>query len=89
MTDSEAADAPRFAARIVESDLVPEGRTLVQIDLPGETIIAVKPGHMSSQLMAEWNRALRHATETGRWPQIENDPDEKPDDEKPGEQPPA
>lgn len=63
-------------ARIVFTDLVPDGRAMVEIERPDETIICVRPGEMSVALADEWNAHLAHATRTGRWTRAETD--EKP-----------
>ncbi|MGW1463893.1 hypothetical protein ACWCPT_05995 [Streptomyces sp. NPDC002308] len=54
-------------ARIEFSDLVPDGRSMVELELGGETVICVRPGEMSPALLAEWNGHLAHATRSGRW----------------------
>ena len=76
MADSEET----IRARIEFTDLVPEGRVMVQVERPNETVICVRPGEMSEALAAEWNRHLAHATRSGRWLRPETD-------EKPGEHP--
>ncbi|WP_030928388.1 hypothetical protein [Streptomyces sp. NRRL B-24720] len=68
-------------ARIVFSDLVPDGRNMVEVERPGESIICVRPGEMSPALAAEWNQHLAHATHTGRWVRMETP--EKPDGHPP------
>ena len=54
-------------ARIELSPLVPEGRTMVEIELQEETVIVVRKGLMDPELVDEWNRYLTEATHTGRW----------------------
>ena len=75
---SEDQSEPNHAvsARIIFSDLVPDGRSMVEVERPGETVICVRPGEISPGLVAEWNRHLEHATRSGRWLRAETD--EKP-----------
>ncbi|MFE7626050.1 hypothetical protein [Streptomyces sp. NPDC057509] len=58
------------------SDLVPTGRSMVEVEVAGETVICVRPGEMSDQLVREWNQHLAHATRSGRW--IRPDTDDAP-----------
>ncbi|MGW1546655.1 hypothetical protein [Streptomyces sp. NPDC002346] len=84
MSDSEGPAESRKAvrARIVFTDLVPDGRAMVEVECPDETIICVRPGEMSTALADEWNCHLEHATRSGRWIRTETD-------EKPGGHPPV
>lgn len=72
MEDSASHTAAR--ARIVISDLVPDGKTMIEVERPGETVIAVHPDHMSEELAREWNLHLEHATRSGRWLRAETPP---------------
>ncbi|MFZ4264462.1 hypothetical protein [Streptomyces arboris] len=54
------------SARIVLSDLVPDGRNMVEVIQGGDSVICVRRGEMSEALMEEWNQHLEHATRTGR-----------------------
>lgn len=63
------------------TDLVPEGRTMVEIVSDNETVICVRRGEMSEALVEEWNDHLAHATRSGCWLRAEND-------ERPGGRPP-
>lgn len=69
-------------ARIVISDLVPDGKTMIEVECPGETVIAVHPDHISPELAREWNAHLAHATRSGRWLRAETPP-EQPKDHPP------
>ncbi len=40
---------------------------MVEVEVDGETVICVRRGEMSDQLMREWNGHLAHATRSGRW----------------------
>jgi hypothetical protein len=62
---SEPSKAVR--ARIVFSDLVPDGHAMVEVERPTETVICVRPGDISPALVDEWNAHLAHATRSGRW----------------------
>lgn len=73
---AETAATQRTGARIQASDLVPDGRSMVEVEIDGETVICVRRGEMSDQLMQEWNGHLAHATRSGRW--IRPDTDDKP-----------
>lgn len=63
-------------ARIMLTDLVPEGRTMVEVVSDDETVICVRPGEMSEALVEEWNDHLAHATRSGCW--LRTDTDEQP-----------
>ena len=73
MSDSEVPEEPshrtraRTRARIMFSELVPDGRTMVEVERDTETVICVRPGEMSPALADEWNAHLAHATRSGRW----------------------
>lgn len=54
------------SARIVLSDLLPDGRNMVEVVRGNSTVICVRPGHMSEALVEEWNQHLEHATRSGR-----------------------
>ncbi|MEV7140701.1 hypothetical protein [Streptomyces tauricus] len=63
-------------ARIVFSDELPSGcqpfewpedRNMMEIELPEETLIVVKPGSMERPLYDEWNRYLDRVTGQGNW----------------------
>lgn len=63
-------------ARIVFSDELPaqcqpfewpEGRNMMEIELPHETLIVIKPGGMERPLYDEWNRYLDRVTGQGNW----------------------
>ncbi|MER6103640.1 hypothetical protein ABT115_15280 [Streptomyces sp. NPDC001832] len=78
MADSEGqAKREAVRARIAFSELVPDGRSMVQVELPEETVFCVRPGEMSKALAAEWNRRFEHT----RWLRAETD-------ERPGGHPP-
>ncbi|GGU12865.1 hypothetical protein GCM10010289_38110 [Streptomyces violascens] len=65
MADNEGAE-PNERARIVITSLVPDGMAMIPVELADETVLAIAPGHMSPQLIREWNlHATAHA---GRWP---------------------
>lgn len=59
----------RHAARAwyVFSDALPDGEILMPIMTPHGTAMAVRPGHMSEELLAELNASLRHLIGTGLW----------------------
>lgn len=65
MADNEEA-APHERTRIVVTSLVPDGMAMVPIELANETVLAVRPGAMSPQLIREWN--LHATAHEGRWP---------------------
>jgi len=68
MAHSEGqAAASACNARIELSPLVPEGRTMVEVELPDETVIVVRQGLMDAELVDEWNRHWAEATHNGRW----------------------
>lgn len=86
MTDSEGQEQTNRSslpsrARIIFSEFVPDGRTMVEVERPDETVICVRPGEMSERLRTEWNAHLDHATRDGRWLRAETD--EKPDGHPP------
>ncbi|MER6191820.1 hypothetical protein [Streptomyces cyaneofuscatus] len=66
MADSEVQTGSA-RARIMLTDLVPEGRTMVEVVSDDETVICVRPGEMSEALVEEWNEHLAHATRSGCW----------------------
>ncbi|MFF4943689.1 hypothetical protein [Streptomyces rubiginosohelvolus] len=80
MADSEVRTGSA-QARIMLTDLVPEGRTMVEIVSDDETVICVRRGEMSEALVEEWNDHLAHATRSGCWLRAETD-------ERPGGRPP-
>ncbi|MGC5400166.1 hypothetical protein ACPXCP_31055 [Streptomyces sp. DT20] len=49
---------------------------MVEVEVDGETVICVRRGEMSDQLVREWNGHLAHATRSGRW--LRPDTDDKP-----------
>lgn len=63
-------------ARIQVSDLVPDGRSMVEVETDSETVICVRRGEMSDRLVRELNGHFAHATRTGRW--IRPDTDDQP-----------
>jgi hypothetical protein len=65
MADNEEAE-PLERTRIVVTSLVPDGMALVPVELAEETVLAVAPGHMSPQLIREWN--LHASAHSGRGP---------------------
>lgn len=67
MSEDSKTDQPATRARIVLSDLVPEGRHMVPIERRDEIVIVVREGEMSPALVAEWNRHLTHAEHLGSW----------------------
>ncbi|MFH9368115.1 hypothetical protein ACH4K8_20835 [Streptomyces anulatus] len=66
MADSEVQTGNAHA-RIMLSDLVPDGRTMVEVVSDRETVICVRRGEMSEALVEEWNEHLAHATRSGCW----------------------
>lgn len=66
-SEEQSEPSETVRARAVFSDLVPDGRTMVEVERPHETVICVRPGEMSPAFLAEWNRHLEHATRSGRW----------------------
>lgn len=81
-SEGHASSSETVRARIVFSDLVPDGRCMVEVEKRDETIYCVRPGEMSPELAEEWNRHLEHATRSGRWTRTETG-------EKPGGHPPV
>lgn len=61
------------SARIVLSDLVPDGRAMVEVVRGDDTVICVRRGEMSEALVKEWNQHLDHATRSGCWLRPETD----------------
>ncbi len=66
MTDVTDAAGARFEI----SDLLPDGKNLVQIEVDGETIMVVRRGEMSQALIDEVNAHLRHVTRNGIWVRV-------------------
>lgn len=64
------------SARIQFSDLVPTGRSMVEVEVGDETVFCVRPGEMTERLRNEWNEHMAHATRSGRWQRP--GPDEEP-----------
>lgn len=80
-SEEQAEPSKTVHARIIFSDLVPDGRAMVEVERPNETVICVRPGEISPSLMAEWNQHLEHATRSGRWLRAETG--EKPEGHPP------
>lgn len=59
-------------------DDLPEGEVLMTVLLPQGTMIAVRPGEMTDEMLAALNRMLEHVVGTGLW--------QPGDDDKPDEQ---
>lgn len=77
MAGSEGQATTSTGARIELSRLVPEGRTMIEVERPHETVIVVRQGLMDPELVDELNRHLAEATHTGRW-QRHGDPFDEP-----------
>jgi hypothetical protein len=54
-------------ARYVLREDLPDGKIVVPIDTPTETLMAVHPRHMSAELVAEINHHLAYLTRLGIW----------------------
>lgn len=65
--DESEVQTKSAQARIMLTDLVPEGRTMVEVVRGNETVICVRRGEMSEALVEEWNDHLAHATRSGCW----------------------
>lgn len=61
------------SARIVLSDLLPDGRNVVEVVHGDDTVICVRRGEMSEALVDEFNDHLAHATRSGCWLRAETD----------------
>ncbi|MEV1094734.1 hypothetical protein AB0I87_04505 [Streptomyces sp. NPDC049952] len=82
MAETTATHTPSVTARIQFSDLVPTGRSMVEVEVDDATVYCVRPGEMSEELMAEFNEHMAHATRSGRWlrPDTHDAPDGHPQD---------
>jgi hypothetical protein len=49
------------------SDALPDGEVLLPVQTDQGLIMAVRPGHMSEELLTELNKVLEHLIGTGRW----------------------
>ncbi|MFJ6440219.1 hypothetical protein [Streptomyces sp. NPDC091649] len=68
-------------ARIQFSDLVPDGRQMVEVEVEGETVFCVRTGAMEPALADELNHHWAHATRSGKWLRAETD--ERPEGHPP------
>jgi hypothetical protein len=59
--------SPRARAWYVFSDALPDGELVMPIVTPHGTAIAVRPGHMTDELMAELNQSAEHLISIGIW----------------------
>jgi hypothetical protein len=50
----------RPVIRIETSRLLPDGTDVVRLERPGETVILIREGHTSPELVGQLNRHLRH-----------------------------
>lgn len=73
---------PQPSARILFSNLVPTGRSMVEVEVADETVFCVRPGEMSERLRDEFNEHMAHATRSGRWlrPDTDGTPGGHPQD---------
>lgn len=63
-----AQSSQRIAgARILFSSLVPDGQSMVEVEVEEETVFCVRPGEMSPALADELNQHWAHATRSGKW----------------------
>lgn len=68
MNDDKDAPAPAPAgARYEIRDDLPDGEILVPIDGPTGTVMAVRRGHMSPELVAAINGTLAWMIQVGLW----------------------
>lgn len=73
-TEGPAQSSQRIAgARIQFSELVPDGRHMVEVEVEGETIFCVRNGEMDPALADELNQHWAHATHSGKWLRAETD----------------
>lgn len=80
--EAESQARTNATARIQFSDLVPAGRTMVEVEVDDETVFCVRPGEMSERLRDEFNEHMAHATRSGRWlrPETNGTPGGHPQD---------
>ncbi|MFJ4712680.1 hypothetical protein [Streptomyces sp. NPDC088785] len=58
-------------------DDLPDGHLLMTVLTPQGTMIAVRRGHISGEMVEELNRMLEHVVGTGLWqPGADDQPDE-------------
>jgi hypothetical protein len=68
MAETATTHTPaNVTARMQFSELVPAGRSMVEVEIDNATVYCVRPGEMSEELMAEFNDHFGHATRSGRW----------------------
>lgn len=67
MSEDSKTEQPASRARIVLSDLVPDGRCMVPVERPDEVVLVIREGEMSPALVDELNRHFEHAEHVGLW----------------------
>lgn len=67
-------------------DDLPDGEVLMTVLTPQGTMIAVRPGHMTDELLEALNDMLSHVVGTGLWqPGSDDEPDKPGSDDEPDE----